>query len=136
MSEPPAHSQAGTLADPDAMSYAKPADLADVRAFVRSRTAALGLPSGRADLLVLAVSELATNTLQHTDGGGRIRVWGDAGRVLCDIVDGGPLRTTGRGMPAAETIRGRGLAIVERVCDGVEIAAVGGGTRVRIWLDV
>lgn len=119
-----------------AMSYAEPDDLRAVRAFVTERALALGLPEGRVDVLALAVSELTTNTLQHTTGGGHIRIWAEGGRLVCDVVDGGQGRPFGRVMPAAEAVRGRGLAIVERICDAVYTAAVPGGTLVRICLDL
>ena len=64
------------------MSYGDAGDLARVRAIVRARAGDLGLPTPRADLLSLAVSELATNTLQHTDGGGRVRLRAEPGRLL------------------------------------------------------
>ncbi|MEK8105703.1 hypothetical protein NKG94_12165 [Micromonospora sp. M12] len=41
------------------------------------------------ELLTLAVSELATNTLQHTTGGGWVRLWAEPGQLFCDIVDRG-----------------------------------------------
>src|SRR4051812_28525441 len=109
---------------PDAMSYAEAGDLKAVRAFVAGRASALGRPEGRVGLFTLAISELATNTLQHTAGGGRVRVWADGDQLVCDVVDGGSLRWFRAGMPAADAVRGRGLAIVERVSDVVEVAAV------------
>jgi serine/threonine-protein kinase RsbW len=114
------------------ITYDRPADLADVRAFVRATAGDLGLSEVRADLLTLAVSELATNTLQHTAGGGRVRLRLEAGRLLCDVIDQGPMRRFGRAMPAAQEVRGRGLAIVERVCDEVGIEIENGSTRVRL----
>jgi serine/threonine-protein kinase RsbW len=87
-------------------------------------------------LLTLAISELATNTLQHTTGSGVVRVWAADGQLICDVVDQGPPRSFGRSMPAANSIRGRGLAIVERVCDRVETFTVDEGTLVRIRLDL
>ena len=116
------------------MSYTKPGDLARIRAFVRAHAGELGLTEMRADLLTLAVSELATNTLQHTAGGGRVRLHAEPGRLLCDVIDQGPMRLLGRAMPAADALRGRGLAIVERLCDEVGITAEDGGTRVRLML--
>ena len=82
------------MAEPagDSFDYHKPGDLSAVRAFVADRASALGLGDHRTELLVLAVSELATNTLQHTAGGGRVRVFARAGVVVCDVVDQGPLR--------------------------------------------
>jgi serine/threonine-protein kinase RsbW len=114
------------------MAYDRPADLADVRAFVRASAGDLGLPDRRADLLTLAVSELATNTLQHTVAGGRVRLRVEPGRLLCDVIDQGPLRRLGRAMPAAQEVRGRGLAIVERICDEVGIDSEDGSTRIRL----
>lgn len=134
-------SDAGTFADSvpdggDGMSYTRPDDLRRIRAFVAERARALGMAAARADLLILAVSELTTNTLQHTSGGGHIRVWAEGGRVVCDVVDRGAERPFGRGMPSPEAVRGRGLAIVERVCDAVHTTTVPGGTLVRICLDL
>lgn len=122
--------------EPDAMSYAAAGDLRAVRAFVAARATALGLPAGRVDLLTVAISELATNTLQHTAGGGRVRVWAADGQLFCDVVDGGVLRSFEPTMPAADAVRGRGLAIVRRVCDGVVVSAVPEGTLVRLRLDL
>lgn len=121
-------------AEPDSVSYAVAGDLGTVRAFVARRAAALGLSEERVELLVLAVSELATNTLQHTRSGGHVRVEARDGRLVCDVVDQGPLRPLGRRMPASDAIRGRGLAIVERICDEVTVTGVPQGTLVRILL--
>ncbi|MET0423646.1 MAG: ATP-binding protein [Actinoplanes sp.] len=115
-------------------SYREPGDLAVVREFVRKHAADLGLEVDRVDLLTLAVSELTTNTLQHTDGGGLVRIWSADGRVFCDVIDGGPIREFGRTMPATNAPRGRGLAIVERICDEVGVSEGRDGTRVRLSL--
>jgi serine/threonine-protein kinase RsbW len=124
---------------PDTMPYEAPNDLAAVRAFVRTGALALGLPAGRADLLTLAVSELTTNTLQHTSGGGRVRLWSEAGQlvcdVVCDVVDGGPPLSFGQ-MPPPESVRGRGLAIVRRVADEVVSLSGPDGTLVRIRMNL
>ena len=128
--------ETATPGQSDGMAYAVADDLRAVRAFVTERALALGMPAARTELLTLAVSELTTNTLQHTSGGGHIRVWAEAGRLVCDVVDEGEERPFGRAMPSAEAIRGRGLAIVERICDSVHTTAVPGGTLVRICLDL
>jgi anti-sigma regulatory factor (Ser/Thr protein kinase) len=125
---------AGSVLQPAEMSYAVPADLTVVRDFVRAEAVALGLPDLRADLLTVAVSELATNTLQHTAGGGLVRIWAEPGRVCCEVVDQGAARTFGRTMPGAEEVRGRGLAIVERICDEVGTGSGPAGTSVRLGM--
>ncbi|MFI5895115.1 ATP-binding protein [Actinoplanes sp. NPDC051513] len=119
---------------PAETAYTEPTDLAVVREFVRDEAIALGLSRLRADLLTVAVSELATNTLQHTAGGGLVRIWAEPDRVRCDVVDGGAAPGFGRAMPAADQPRGRGLAIVERICDEVGIHPDGAGTVVSLAL--
>jgi len=119
---------------PAEATYRAPGDLAVVREFVRAEAERIGLSRVRADLLAVAVSELATNTLQHTDGGGVVRIWAEPGRVRCEVVDGGEPPGFGRAMPAADQPRGRGLAIVERICDEVAIRPDGDGTAVRLGM--
>jgi len=119
---------------PAEATYHAPGDLALVREFVRAEAERIGLSRVRADLLAVAVSELATNTLQHTDGGGVVRIWAEPGRVRCEVVDGGAPPGFGRAMPAADQPRGRGLAIVERICDEVAIHPDGDGTAVRLGM--
>lgn len=126
----------GLPGDQDTMSYAVAADLSAVRLFVRTRGLALGLATGRADLLMLAVSELATNTLLHTAGGGQVRVWSDAGDVVCDVVDSGGERPFDAPMPGADATSGRGLAIVGLVCDRVTTHPVAAGLLVRLRLSL
>ncbi|WP_432972563.1 ATP-binding protein [Dactylosporangium sp. CA-233914] len=118
----------------ESIGYKLVSDLAAVRAFVTDRALALGLSRDRADLLTLAVNELATNTLQYTHEGGEVQLWAESGDVYCDVVDQGPLRVFGAEMPPAEAVRGRGLAIVEMVCDHVAAFTGAHGTVVRMRL--
>ncbi|GAA3213432.1 ATP-binding protein [Dactylosporangium siamense] len=126
--------EADTSGTSDTLSYGEAEDLGAVRAFVRRHALALGMSEARTEMLMLAVNELATNTVQHTTGGGRVRVWTDAGHIVCDVVDQGPPRTFQRQMPPADAVRGRGLAIVERVCDHVASVSGPDGTTVRLRL--
>lgn len=121
---------------PDTFWYSRSGELAAVRSFVRDRALRLGLSPRRADLLTFAVNELAGNTMQHTKGGGRVRLWSDVGAVFCDVVDQGRERPLGRGMPAPEAVRGRGLPLVEGIGDEVTTWSGPDGTAVRIRLDL
>ncbi|MBV1851241.1 ATP-binding protein [Catellatospora tritici] len=119
------------------MTFAVAGDLAGVRRFVRDRALAAGLATPRVEMLTLAVSELVSNTVEHSGGGGLVRVWAEAGAVVCEVLDQRPpgSRPTafgGTAMPAADAIRGRGLAIVERVCDAVSLEVEGTSTLVRL----
>ncbi|MDG4781804.1 ATP-binding protein [Micromonospora sp. WMMD961] len=118
----------------DTMAYQVATDVRALRAFVSAAALARGLPPHRVELLTLAVSELASNTLQHTTGGGRVLLWAESGHLFCDVVDRGPTRTFGLGMPATDAVRGRGLAIVEQICDEVVVLTNAGETVVRIRL--
>ncbi|WTD65324.1 ATP-binding protein [Micromonospora sp. NBC_01638] len=120
----------------DTMAYQVATDVRALRAFVSAGALARGLPPQRVELLTLAVSELATNTLQHTTDGGRVRLWAESRQLFCDVVDQGPTRVFGRGMPTADAVRGRGLAIVEQVCDEVAVLTGPDGTVVRIRLSL
>lgn len=117
------------------MPYAEPDDLFVVRGFVRLHALALGLPANRADLLTLAVNELATNTLRHTSGGGRVRLWAEAGQLVCEVADGGVVPSFGA-MPGADSTGGRGLPIVASIADEVSRVAVDGGTAVLIRMSL
>jgi anti-sigma regulatory factor (Ser/Thr protein kinase) len=121
-----------TVEAADSMAYAAIADLPILRLFVAERAIALGLPPDRAELLKLAVSELATNTLQYTVGGGRVRVLVEADQLVVEVVDRGPAPELRRGMPAADAERGRGLPIVVRVCDDVSTTGTAEGTVIRL----
>ncbi|MEU4621872.1 ATP-binding protein [Actinoplanes sp. NPDC023801] len=121
-----------TPAAPADITYHQADDLPLVRAFAQRHAENLGLGPDQVMSLVIAVSELVTNTLQHTSGGGRVRIWTDNGRVICDVIDHGPMRAFGRPMPAPDADRGRGLAIVERLCGPVDAIAGEEGTIVRL----
>lgn len=120
----------------DTMAYQVATDVRALRAFVDAGALARGLSPERVELLTLAVSELASNTLQHTTGGGWVRLWAEPGQLFCDVVDHGPTRTLGRSMPATDSVRGRGLAIVEQICDEVAVLSLPGETVVRIRLSL
>jgi len=119
---------------PRTFTYAHANDLSAVRAFVTAGATASGLAPERAEMLTLAVSELATNTLQHTDGGGRIQLWVDDGQLVCEVADAAPAHSLrfANQMPAADAVGGRGLAIVKLVCDVVEVLSAANGTSVRL----
>ncbi|HEY2794631.1 MAG TPA: ATP-binding protein [Micromonosporaceae bacterium] len=128
-----------TAADPagpviDAMAYAVAGDVAHVRSFVRAAALDRGLPAVRVELLVLAASELATNTIQHTTGGGRVRVWREQHQVVCEVADAGTDKAFAQ-MPGADSFRGRGLAIVKRVVDELTTFATAGGSVVQLRMN-
>ena len=109
-------------------------ELAELRALVRTLAMFAGLSSKRRDDLVLAVSELATNTLRHTADGGRLTIWEEADSLICEVRDTGRVSDPliGRHRPSSGYGGGRGLWLVNQVCDLVQIRCAGDGTRVRL----
>jgi anti-sigma regulatory factor (Ser/Thr protein kinase) len=95
-----------------------------------------GLTQDRASDLVLAVSEVAANTLRHTQGPGTLAMWHDEHEVVCEIRDSGTIRdpTAGHRKPASGASGGHGLWLVRQVCDLVELTSDASGTMVRMHM--
>jgi anti-sigma regulatory factor (Ser/Thr protein kinase) len=113
-------------------------DLGLVREFVRHAGEVAGLERSRVEDLILAVSELAANSVRHGGGNGSLRVWREPSAVVCEVRDAGlidePL--VGRIKPSHEQIGGRGLWIVNHLCDLVELRSSEDGTVVRVRMDL
>jgi anti-sigma regulatory factor (Ser/Thr protein kinase) len=113
------------------------ADLRSLRHFVWAHTAPRGLPAERILDLVLAVSEVATNTVQHTAAGtGRLRLWRQDSGVTCEVRDSGHIADllAGRLPASPASVHGRGLLIVNHLCDLVELSSSDGSTVVRMHI--
>jgi anti-sigma regulatory factor (Ser/Thr protein kinase) len=110
--------------------------LGDVRAFVYDRAGVTGLDGARLADLMVAVTELASNTVRHGGGRGTLRVWEEEGRLVCDVRDRGRITDpmVGRRRPTLERRDGRGLWLVQQLCDLVQIRSGDAGTTVRIHM--
>ena len=109
---------------------------AAAREFVRARASAAGLREPGLTDLVIAVGELAANTLRHTAGSGTIGVWTSGAEVICEVRDTGYIRDAlaGRRFPAADAGQGHGLWVVHQVCDLVEMRTGDSGTTFRLHM--
>ena len=110
--------------------------LAAVRAFVALQAAQAGLAERRASDLVLAVNEVATNSVRHADGQGVVRMWLDGDALICEVVDGGGIAEplAGRERPSEGQMGGHGLWVVNQVCDLVQVRAFATGGAVRMHM--
>jgi anti-sigma regulatory factor (Ser/Thr protein kinase) len=112
-------------------------DLAGVRDFAASRALRAGLPPHRVGDLVIAVSELAANTFAHTSGPGTVTVWVAGSEIICQVDDSGYITDLLAGRlkrdPAAAG-GGRGLWVVQQVCDLVQIRTNAIGTTIRLHM--
>lgn len=108
--------------------------LVALRALVAAEAGAGGLPPARAADLVVAVNEVATNSLRHGGGRGRLRFWREPEQACCEIRDAGRLADplAGRRRPGPEPGRGRGLWLANQLCDLVQLRATPEGTAVRL----
>ncbi|MGW1957003.1 anti-sigma factor RsbA family regulatory protein [Streptomyces sp. NPDC001920] len=122
-------------ADAAAFSYAS-GELSAVRHFAVEQAARLGLAGQRLQDAELAVAELTTNSVRHGGGHGTLRVWGEAGQVVCEVRDSGRLTDplAGRRPPEPGQIGGRGLLLVNYVADLVRVQTTDHGTVVRFYL--
>lgn len=113
------------------------AELGDVRAFAAARAHKAGLPPQRVNDLIIAVSELAANTLAHTRGPGTLTVWTTEDEFVCQIQDSGHLTDPRAGQvrpDPASPEGGRGLWVVYQVCDRVQISEGHDGTTIRLHM--
>ena len=105
----------------DVIGHTYRTDLSKVRALVLQQGRAAGLSESRANDLVLAVSEVAANTLRHTQSSGTLTIWRQPGELVCEIQD-----ATG----------GHGLWLVYQVCDAVELRSDESGTTIRMHMGI
>lgn len=112
------------------------ARLETMRWFVAQTAAETSLEPSRTEDLVLAVNELATNSLLHGGGSGMLRIWTQKDALLCDVHDSGHITEplVGRSLPPPTQPSGRGLWVVNHLCDLVQIRSTDRGTVVRVHM--
>ena len=104
-----------------------------VRQLVDVRAEAAGLDDRRREDCVLAVSEIATNSVMHGGGGGTLRTWLDGDHLLCEVSDRGRVSDVlaGRCRPVAGQNGGYGLWLANQLADLVQVRTNDDGTVVR-----
>jgi len=108
-----------------------------VRRFVADHAERAGLAAERIADLTLAVSELAANAVEHGGGTGEIALWTEPDRLVGQVTDRGHLSHPLAGripVPVDALSGGRGLLIVNQVCDLVRVHTTPAGTTTRIHL--
>lgn len=109
-------------------------ELGVTRRWVRAHVRAAGLAEDRTEDLILAVNEIATNSVVHGGGGGTLSVWREDHTVVCEVRDEGQIADplAGRRRPRDDAVGGRGLWIANRVCDLVQVRTFQAGGVVRM----
>jgi anti-sigma regulatory factor (Ser/Thr protein kinase) len=115
-----------------------PGDIRRVRHAVAVHASTAGLSAARGFDLVVAVSEIATNSIRHGGGHGELRVWRDGASLVCELADSGALTSpmAGREEPDRADVGRRGLWLANQLCDLVQIRVFATGTVVRLRLEV
>jgi anti-sigma regulatory factor (Ser/Thr protein kinase) len=111
-----------------------PGDVPATRRTVAQWARSCGLPDERVEVLELAASELATNSIRHGGGGGTLAMWLDGSAAVIEFSDTGTLTDplVGRRTPTLDQEGGRGVYLVNQLCDLVQLRSSRHGTTVRI----
>jgi anti-sigma regulatory factor (Ser/Thr protein kinase) len=98
-----------------------------LRKAVLAEARAAGMSRDRAADVMIAVHELAANTVSHGPGTGWLRMHARAGQLYCHVSDGHPVRAAGEAREHGPGPRswplqvGHGLWLVRQVADLVSV---------------
>jgi anti-sigma regulatory factor (Ser/Thr protein kinase) len=108
--------------------------LGRLRTFLAGQARRAGLAEDSAAALIMAINELATNSLRHGGGHGEVHVWRDSDSLVCEVSDQGHITSplVGRIPPALSHGFGAGLWLANQLCDLVQICSSASGTTIRV----
>ena len=110
-----------------------PRDVPATRHTVAQYARRCGLAPEQVEALELAASELTTNSIRYGGGTGTLSMWVEPGAVVVEFSDAGQIADplTGRFPPPLEQEGGRGLYLVNQLCDLVQLRSSPQGTTWR-----
>lgn len=106
-----------------------------IREYAAGKARRLGLDTDTVDRFALAVHEVMVNSVDHGGGGGMMRLWAEDNELVCEVRDEGVITDplVGRRRPTLAQPRGRGMWMVNQLCDLVQVRSSGEfGTVVRL----
>jgi anti-sigma regulatory factor (Ser/Thr protein kinase) len=122
---------------PSASSFAfQTGSLSRLRSLVLREAMRVGLGEARAGDAVTAVNEIASNSLRHGGGSGVLRVWPSEDSLVFEVSDEGVIDAplVGRVRPGCDAPGGRGLWMVNQLCELVQVRSSSTGSTVRMHL--
>jgi hypothetical protein len=127
----------GPLAQPpaDAATFRFDGDLRGLRRFIASRADAHGVTGARAEMLVLAVSEVGAYLKNQGPGTAAVRAWEQPGAVVCDFRQPGTSISDpflGLRPASLEPGAGDGLWLANQVCDWMDIRSGADGCAIQL----
>lgn len=127
----------GPLAQPpaDAAEFGFDGGLRGLRQFIASRADAYGVAGDRAEMLILAVSEVGAYLKNQGPGTAAVRAWEQPGAVVCDFRQpdtsiGDPF--LGLRPASLEPGAGDGLWLANQICDWMEIRSGAEGCAIQL----
>ncbi|MEQ3549267.1 ATP-binding protein [Pseudonocardia nematodicida] len=122
------------LGPPDERFTYNTFELARVRDTVEDATRACGFDPIRAEDMVQAVNEIATNAVEHGSSEAGFAVWTRGGELVCEVHDRGTIELPliGLAPPHPSQARGRGTWIARQLCDSLHVWRAEDGTHVRL----
>lgn len=114
----------------------EPGSLSEVRRVVGRRAAEAGLGEAKIQDLVVAINEVATNTVVHGGGRGMLRLWRQDSAFVCEVRDAGQIADplVGRISPPGGDEGGRGLWLATHLCDLIQVRSFATGSVVRLHM--
>lgn len=94
------------------------------------------LSAERRSDLVFAINEAASNAVRHGNVTCMTRIWHEGDEVVTEVSSptGIPDVMAGRRRPAADALQGRGLWLINQLCDLVELRSGASGTTLRMHI--
>ncbi len=112
------------------------ATLSEARRLVVRHALDAGLTTAKRDALLVAVSEIVTNSILHGGGQARLRIWYADPSLICEVRDRGciddPL--AGRVRPPIAGVGGRGLWLATQLCDLLQLRTSDAGNAIRLHM--
>jgi anti-sigma regulatory factor (Ser/Thr protein kinase) len=120
---------------PFRIAFMRP-DVSRVRRLVARHAREAGFDACRTADLVLAVSEAANNSVLHGGGGGTLSIWWVPGGLVCEVRDRGHIADplAGHTRPTLDRRDGRGMWLMNELCDLVQVRSLEEGSVVRLQL--
>jgi anti-sigma regulatory factor (Ser/Thr protein kinase) len=127
------------LSDPPSSAAAfvfQSGSLGRLRSLVLREAMREGLGEARAGDAVTAVNEVASNSLRHGGGSGVLRIWPSQEALVFEVSDEGVIDAplVGRVRPGCDAPGGRGLWMVNQLCELVQVRSSSTGSTVRMHL--
>jgi anti-sigma regulatory factor (Ser/Thr protein kinase) len=121
--------------EPDRLQF-NADSLSAMRRFAAAGAERAELSQDRAHDFLLAVNEIACNSVRHGGGRGVLAIWQDSGTLLCDVQDSGEITgpLVGRERPEDGQSHGYGLWMANQLCDLVQVRTFPTGNIVRLHM--